>query len=217
MRICHISDTHGIYNNELESGDLLIHSGDGLLFGKLHEVYDLAKWFKWQDYRWKIFVPGNHDIVFEHMYPVCKKIMGDAGVIVLKNESFIDSGILGLNVRIWGSPYTKEFMNWAFMLPESKLALIWDTIPKGTDIVITHGPPNTILDNCSKPGDPPIHAGSVSLLNKILEIRPKYHLFGHIHVSKGYMYTEGINFYNSSVVRDTLELNSEPNYFNYEE
>ena len=54
-------------------------------------------------------------------------------------------------------------------------------IPKDTDILLTHGPPCSI-------GDKTIHGnheGCVDLLNAVRRVKPKYHLFGHIHEAYG--------------------------------
>ena len=60
----------------------------------------------------------------------------------MENESV---EILGL--KIYGSPYSPEFCNWAFSInPDDESKQMWDKIPKDTDILITHGPPYKILD-----------------------------------------------------------------------
>ena len=49
-------------------------------------------------------------------------------------------------------------------------------IPENTDILITHTPPFGILDF-----DDNINYGSEELLSRISVVRPRLHLFGHIH------------------------------------
>lgn len=50
----------------------------------------------------------------------------------------------------------------------------------GTDIIVTHGPPKLYLDRRD------IHqAGCPYLLNEISRIRPRLHVFGHIHAAYG--------------------------------
>ena len=48
------------------------------------------------------------------------------------------------------------------------------------DILITHEPPMMILDKSSGR-----HWGNLPLRNRVMEIRPQYHLFGHAHESYG--------------------------------
>lgn len=67
------------------------------------------------------------------------------------------------------------------MYAEKDACKLWDSIPADTDILVTHGPPFGVLDrtiqNCN--------AGCHYLLQKVMEIKPKYHLFGHIHEAYG--------------------------------
>ena len=68
MRITHISDTHNKHNalnGKLPGGELLIHSGDFTSIGRKHEVESFIKWFDKQDYTHKVFIAGNHDLVFQ--------------------------------------------------------------------------------------------------------------------------------------------------------
>jgi Icc-related predicted phosphoesterase len=47
--------------------------------------------------------------------------------------------------------------------------------------LVTHGPPYGILDKT----DGGKHGGSEFLLKEVLRIKPKLHLFGHIHEGRG--------------------------------
>lgn len=58
----------------------------------------------------------------------------------------------------------------------------WSSIPSDTDILLTHGPPNGILDVSSSHA----HLGCRELLKSVTTlIRPQLHLFGHVHASYG--------------------------------
>ena len=68
-------------------------------------------------------------------------------------------------------------MNWYFMADRGEeIAKKWATIPDGTDVLITHGPPATILENVQG-----IPLGCDDLLERVLQVNSKYHVFGHIH------------------------------------
>ena len=84
-------------------------------------------------------------------------------------------------IKIWGSPYTPEFMNWAFMGTPSVLTGIWAHIPENLDILITHGPPFRIMDRTMDG----FEVGCPHLLKRVRMIQPKYHIFGHIHEGYG--------------------------------
>lgn len=75
-----------------------------------------------------------------------------------------------------------EFGNWAFNLNRGTECLQkWNLIPDDTDILITHTPPLGYGDyTCSG-----VRAGCVDLLRTVQErVKPKYHVFGHIHEGK---------------------------------
>lgn len=60
------------------------------------------------------------------------------------------------------------------------LAQRWAQIPEDTDILITHGPPLGFGDRV----DSGEHVGCEDLLRRVQQVRPKLHLFGHIHESR---------------------------------
>ena len=66
-------------------------------------------------------------------------------------------------------------------------------IPDNTDVVITHEPPVMILDQSSG-----IHWGNAPLRHQILEVKPRYHLFGHAHNGYGILKQDGIVFSNAA-------------------
>jgi Icc-related predicted phosphoesterase len=60
---------------------------------------------------------------------------------------------------------------------------MFGTIPKGVDILLSHGPPQGILDQMEGTGRA---WGSSKALRKQIEIvRPTVHLFGHLHEQRG--------------------------------
>ncbi len=73
----------------------------------------------------------------------------------------------------------------------------WDQIPDDIDVLITHGPPLEIQDR-NMQGE---NVGCKDLLERVLQVRPKYHVFGHIHAAYGmnYWLLEGTTFVNASV------------------
>lgn len=75
-----------------------------------------------------------------------------------------------------------EFCKWAFNLPRGEACLRkWDTIPDDTDILVTHTPPIGHGDLCCTG----VRAGCVELLSTVQQrVRPKYHIFGHVHEGK---------------------------------
>ena len=200
MRITFISDTHTKQLElDLPGGDLLIHAGDIMNSGRDKEdIHEFCEWFESQDYKHKIFVAGNHDRMFENHPLESNTIVNNYNVTYLQDdEDIID------DVKIYGSPWQPEFMGWAFNLPRrgDELKEKWDAIPKDTDILITHGPPQDHLDVSGPPYNEP-HLGCELLRVKVDDQPPKIHVFGHIHGGYGYKFHNGTHFINASVLNE---------------
>jgi Icc-related predicted phosphoesterase len=193
LKIVCISDTHRMHGYlDMPKGDILIHAGDFTDWGAFNDIKDFSEWLSSLDYKYKIIIAGNHDVKFEH-YPEESKfclINGRKDIIYLNGEMV---NIEGLN--IFGCPYTPEFGG-AFQLDLYEDMKFWKKlIPDKIDILITHGPPNGILDMVQGR-----NAGSPGLLERVIEVKPKLHIYGHIHeqgCKKVKRY--GITFINAAV------------------
>jgi Icc-related predicted phosphoesterase len=210
MRIWHISDTHGYHNLlKVPDGiDMVIHSGDCSNprdpYNNEPEVREFIQWYKMLPIEHKIYVPGNHDTSIEK--GLVKKIDFSGYNIHYLENDYIDID----GIKIFGSPNTPNFGNWAFMKDRTKLERHWrSAIHEQCDIIVTHGPPKGILDKAEDRDHNLECCGDKSLLNRILEIQPAYALFGHIH-NNGDIINAGIQklsnydtwFSNGSVVTD---------------
>jgi len=181
MKIFAISDTHGRHEQVQipEGTDMLIHAGD---FSNIklpamnhNEVNLFLIWLEKQPVKYKVIIAGNHDTSIEARF-ITKKDFKDRGIIYLEHELIEIEGI-----KIFGSPYTPEFHNWAFNRSRNKLGRIWDSIPDDIHVLITHGPPKGILDSASRDKHVSEHVGCSALLKKVLKVEPKIHITGHIH------------------------------------
>ena len=96
-----------------------------------------------------------------------------------------DSGCEIDGVKFWGSPFTPWFHDWAFNRTHD-IGRHWDLVPDSTDVLVTHGPPYGICDLLAHPdaGQDP-HVGCPLLLKTIERVRPRAHVFGHIHEARG--------------------------------
>ena len=98
-------------------------------------------------------------------------------------------------IKIYGSPHQPVFHDWAFNRGDDKRRRLWSLIPSDTDILLTHGPPYEIMDLCSSGA----RAGCRILRDEVLaRIKPKYHVFGHIHGSNGVKKIDGVTFINAA-------------------
>ena len=201
LRIVCLSDTHNFHNEIIvPDGDVLIHAGDATMRGTIDEIIFFNQWFKKQPHRHKIFVAGNHDWLFETNNKFARELL-DASIFYLQ-DSFVE--IEGL--KIYGSPWQPRFYDWAFNLMRGEeIAEKWKLIPKDTDIIITHGPPYEILDLTPNEDS----AGCEELRKIVEEIRPKAHIFGHIHCGYGTTEKFGVKFINASNCNESyLPVNS---------
>lgn len=201
MKVVLISDTHKQLGSvEIPEGDILIHAGDLTGSGSLNQMLpelailgDLKQRFKHI-----IVICGNHDFLGEENPEIMRLLCKDKGLIYLDHEAIEIEGF-----KIFGSAYTPEFFDWAFNVPRGEpLAKKWAAIPDDTDILVTHGPPNGILDlippHYYREGQSP-HVGCEELLKRVIEVNPKIHVFGHIHHSYGKLEMYGTTFVNASI------------------
>jgi Icc-related predicted phosphoesterase len=193
MKITAISDTHSLHHKlKLPGGDLLIHAGDVCNRGTQQEAVNFMEWIEKQPYSHKVFIAGNHDFFFENF---TQQEIQDR----LPNNVFFlnDSGIEIKGIKIWGSPITPTFCNLAFNRDRgNEISTHWDKIPQDTDMLITHGPPYGFLDKTLKEA----HVGCEDLAQKVIAIKPKFHIFGHIHEAHGLTKQDDTTYINVSSV-----------------
>lgn len=181
MKFIAISDTHGCHRQlDLPSGDVLLHSGDVCNQGNRDQVKDFLDWFDQLEFKYKIFLRGNHDIEFKTRISLIDFEMP-------KNVYHLDhSGIEIENILIWGISHP---LRWS--------QKTWDSIPSNTQILMTHQPPYSVFDK------PPLSpsTGDKELLKKVKQIKPKVHLFGHIHAGYGKKQIDNTLFINASTYK----------------
>ena len=200
MKIVFISDTHGQHRKlkNLPEADMIIHGGDLSKMGRDHEVQDFINWFSKLNYTYRIFIAGNHDFHLEDFSQefIQKKLP--------QNCYFLcNSGIEIEGVKIWGSPVTPTFFNWAFNVDRGiPIQKYWKMIPSDTNILVTHGPVKGMLDRTTSN----INAGCEDLLNTVNKVQPKFHLFGHIHEAYGKEKVNETTFVNGSLLDEKYEM-----------
>ncbi len=206
MKFVVIADSHGQHRQLcLPKGDVIIHAGDVSRRGEENEIIDFLNWFSALDYRHKIFIAGNHDFYFEQTSE--KEIRR----IIPNNVIYLcESGTRVGHLKIWGSPITPWFFDWAFNRQRGKqIAKHWDLIPEDTDILITHGPVFGKLDKI-KDGK---NVGCEELLTSVHKLKPRVHLCGHIHEAYGQLQETNTLFINASVLDENYKLKNDPVVF----
>ncbi len=211
MKAVCISDTHTYHNDvKLPDADILIHAGDFTMVGSINEVLDFNEWLGKQEQTYKIIIAGNHD-----------RCLGESetlGFKIISNGTYLlNSGIEIEGKKFWGSPMTLAFNGMrgglTFHADRDGKAIkrTWQGMPKNVDVLITHGPPYAILDKVPRPFMEDENCGDGILAAKVIERKPKYHVFGHIHEGYGTFKAEyGTTFVNCSVVNEAYNLVNEP-------
>lgn len=178
MRIAFVSDTHG-ERPKIPDADLLIHCGDICpRGGKTDFLVQLAWLFSLRSDFPKgiILSPGNHDIIVQEDTEWARSTCDQ-----LKLKLLIDEAIEIDGVKIYCSPWTPTFYDWAYMGSEEELKVKWDSIPENTQVLVTHGPAKYILDYCQNGN---VGSQTLGIKTCFLE-KLKVHAFGHIHESYG--------------------------------
>src|SRR3990172_1369347 len=203
-----IADTHGFNNRvQLPDGDILIAAGDIMKYGGRDELKNFAKWAADYPHKHKIVIAGNHDFCFDKHPEESRQILRDHGIIYLQDQYTELEGLL-----FYGTPWTRTFGPFVFMLDEIDLAKKWSLMNTMPNVLITHGPPHGILDRTVDNE----RVGSDSLMNyliksKILHAeRPDVHIFGHIHEGRGHYQVAGTNFYNASICDERYSPTNKP-------
>jgi Icc-related predicted phosphoesterase len=208
MKIVLISDTHNkhqfIKDAELPLGDVIIHAGDVTNKGNSIETISFLNWFSNLPHKHKIFIAGNHDFLFE------KKKQEEIAKLIPDNVIYLEnSGVKIEGFQFWGSPDQPAFYQWAFNKTTAERRESFAKIPTHTDVLITHCPPFRILDE-TKDGD---DVGCKILREKVKEVKPKLHVFGHIHEAYGQKTFNKTHFVNASLVDEYYVRKNKPIVF----
>jgi Icc-related predicted phosphoesterase len=201
LRLVLISDTHELHRElDIPDGDILIHAGDFTMFSRSQRaIRDFNAWLGELPYRHKIVVPGNHESFLEED-PSQPSLLSNAAVLI--HEAIEVEGL-----KIWGSPITPLYGGAFGMSSAADRQRLYARIPADTDILITHGPPFGILDAAP---DTVIHSGDQELLEAVTRIRPRLHVFGHIHGAKGMVENNHTVFVNAALFGPFGDLDATP-------
>lgn len=191
--------------------DVGIHCGDTLNSGSKSDFLEFLIQLERVRSKFKrfVYVPGNHDIYVEKQPDACRKDLESLGVDLLINQEIVIEG-----KRIYGSPYTPRFGRWAFMLDRGEaIRKVWDQIPEGLDVLITHGPPKGILDlTDGRYTGHPENVGCEELYDRLttMEKPPRISAFGHIHASYAMKVVGKTTYYNAAICNEDYQPMNKP-------
>lgn len=176
MRLVAVADTHNQHAGlSIPEGDVFLHAGDLTERGTLSELEKVADWMRALPHRHKVVIAGNHDFWLEANRTRAHELF--KGLTYLEDEEVTLGG-----VRFYGSPWQPWFHSWAFNLHRGPpIDAVWQKIPSGVDVLITHGPPEGYGDLVFG-GE---RVGCADLLRHLSRVGAKVHFFGHIHEDRG--------------------------------
>lgn len=177
MLIACIGDTHGFHRKlDVPEAEILVHAGDfSTPRATVEELEDFNAWLGELPHRHKVVVAGNHDKLFEADPKLARARLSNA--VYLEQ-----SGIALGGIRFWGCPVTPVLPHMAFAVARGAGGKYWDKMPAETDVLVTHGPPFGILDKENILAE---HMGCIQLTKAVQRVRPRLHVFGHIHGGRG--------------------------------
>jgi Icc-related predicted phosphoesterase len=184
MKIVALSDIHGQLPNPITCPkcDVIVIAGDICPdrdpYWQLHWLYtEFRQWLK--DLPAQVVgIAGNHDFVFE----VAGEQAKNFGNETLPWTYLQDSEVTIDGVKFYGIPWVPRLEAWAFYQDDLGLAERYSQIPVDTNVLISHGPPLSVLDSTKYYS----HVGSQAALEAIKYVNPQLFICGHIHEGRGY-------------------------------
>ncbi|KAJ7098251.1 Metallo-dependent phosphatase-like protein [Mycena epipterygia] len=221
-----LSDTHA-KTFPVPDGDVLLHSGDLTRRGTFRDLRRTMDWLYALPHPTKIIIAGNRDFSLDREWydanwertgyletweppdPILELLTGPravaANIVYLRDEQYtFRARPGGREWTVYGSPQSPNFgaRVRAFGYDAADGPTVASSFPD-TDILLTHGPPWNVLDYTSEGA----RAGCPALAARLPTLRPRLHVFGHIHEARGvYVHlwdrTDGLGAQNVSQMGD---------------
>jgi Icc-related predicted phosphoesterase len=214
MRIVALSDQHG-FLPEIPPCDLAILAGDICPdrigpFYAMREPHHQKAWFDANVRPWLADAPATHKVATWGNHDWCGQACdfsrdSPANASTHDLQILVDESTTVSSLTIWATPWSNRFMTWAFMKTPAEIATIYEEIPEGIDILISHQPPRGYGDRFLGSGTVE-HLGSHELLATIDRVQPKLVICGHFHEGYGREEYRGIPIYNVAVVNEQYRL-----------
>jgi predicted phosphohydrolase len=227
ISIACISDTHNHIHN-VPDADYLIHAGDLTVAGTIAELQEQINWLHDLPHKGKYVIAGNHDSCLDST--TSGQLSKDKNAFTWRSLTYLQSEITtvthasllkGVGVqrklKIFGSPWVPLCGGSDFAFQYSRVdardSLVWrnKTFPDSNvevdeaKILVTHTPPRYYLDTTLNGHS----IGSKALLEELWRVRPRLHVFGHVHGARGVIvlrYDLGQKAYERASARENTEL-----------
>lgn len=177
---------------------LLLHAGDFSYGGREDEVSRFVGWLRALPHDRKVVIAGNHELSFDGATPRrdrTRPLVSGAALFAGVADYLEEESIEIEGLRVFGSPYSVRFFDWAFQTdPGLDAETRWAKIPEGTHVALIHGPPHGFGDVCRdhRANGNLVHVGDEALLARLRFVKPLACIFGHIHEGFG-TFTEPVS------------------------
>ncbi|KAF1982277.1 Metallo-dependent phosphatase [Aulographum hederae CBS 113979] len=189
IRIICISDTH-THTYPLPAGDLLIHAGDLTNAGTVAEIQAQIDWLDGLPHKRKIAIAGNHDTFLDPRSRATLAAEDVKGGLDWKSVVYLQHNTATLTfpkhnnrkVNVYGAPQIPQCGGSEFAFQYERGLDAWtDTVPRNTDVLVTHTPPKYHRDLQAG-------LGCEWLLKEVWKVKPLLHVCAHCHVGAGREY-----------------------------
>ncbi|KAF2191681.1 Metallo-dependent phosphatase [Zopfia rhizophila CBS 207.26] len=197
VRVVCISDTHN-RTPSVPDGDLLIHAGDLTNGGTIAESQAQIDWPDSLPHKHKVAIASNHDAWLDAASRSTLSLADQENSPDWKSIRYMQSEALSISftavnsntgedmermINIYAAPHVPLCGGTSFAFQYQQHLHPWQySIPKNTNILVTHTPPRYYRDIS---GGNFVNLGCQGLLEEIWRVKPKLHVFGHVHVGRG--------------------------------
>lgn len=232
LKLTAISDLHGnLPKPEIfDEGDVLCICGDIAPLDIQRKFVECIAWFgmkfvPWTDklpFKKVIVIFGNHDFFGEELGPrhfndgkeitrmlLPGSIKGEHKIEILCDNMYKYGGF-----TFYGTSWCPDLVNWAFYKDSDELKEVFDKIPFGVDVLLTHCPPRlgnagVVLQNGG--WNFLTNYGCQELAEALVGKNVKYHFYGHVH-SGDHRLEElnGTKMANVSMLDENYKMNYSP-------
>lgn len=205
LKIGLMSDLHGSLIPFEEKVDVVCIAGDIVPLEIQNDMLKSISWISGKFVPWAenlncqkvVFIGGNHDFVFQRIMKYKSQCSSydweneeDFAQEIIREELmlpkkvvYLQDGLFEFNHRkIYGTPWCPELRNWAFYKNSEELNEVFDKIPEGVDLLMTHAPGRYVndtgvsLENYTLP-----EYGCQELTDAVIKKKPRFWACGHVH------------------------------------
>jgi Icc-related predicted phosphoesterase len=179
VKVVIVSDTHcsHAFIKNIPDGDILLHCGDFTERGEWKEMTETVEWMGKLPHKHKLMIGGNHDLCASRSTDKTRAYLLKYGIQYLFNQKVTIRGltIYGTPLMAYGAFQLRD------IVARRKHFINLFSDATGIDILMTHSPPQAVLDQ-TRSGN---SAGCAAILEGCKVVAPLLAAFGHIHEARG--------------------------------